>query len=218
MDNLQDEYKTVKTPVSGIFREKGSKFIAYAFETESEFQFKTTLDAVIKDHFKARHHCFAYLLGPNGNNFRYNDDGEPAGTAGIPIYNQIRSHELYNTGIVVVRYFGGTKLGVPGLINAYKSAAKDAIDNAEIIIKYIEKTIEIQYTYDQTGDIMNLINAGGYKIISNEYDPYPKLLLKVRASKTSELNKQILASLLKRNFSDIDGNEIIEGLKINIYA
>ncbi len=217
MNLFSDEYKTIKEPVTGIFREKGSKFIAYAFEAENETQFKSHLEEIKKEHFKARHHCYAYIFGTEGTNFRYNDDGEPSGTAGIPIYNQIRSHELSNIGIIVVRYFGGTKLGVPGLINAYKAATKDALENAVIVTRYIEKTIEIQYPYERTGEIMKLVNAGNYRIVENLYDPLPKLILNVRESKTEELKRQILASLLKRDVAEINGDEIVEGVKFNIY-
>lgn len=216
MNLFSDEYKTIKEPVTGIFREKGSKFIAYAFEAENETQFKSHLEEIKKEHFKARHHCYAYLFGTEGTNFRYNDDGEPSGTAGNPIYNQIRSHELSNIGIIVVRYFGGTKLGVPGLINAYKSATKDALENAVIVTRFIEKTIEIQYPYERTGEIMKLVNAGNYRIVENLYDPLPKLILNVRESKTEELKRQILASLLKRDVAEINGDEIVEGIKFSI--
>lgn len=217
MNLFSDEYKTIKEPVTGIFREKGSKFIAYAFEAENETQFKSHLEEIKKEHFKARHHCYAYIFGTEGTNFRYNDDGEPSGTAGIPIYNQIRSHELSNIGIIVVRYFGGTKLGVPGLINAYKAATKDALENAVIVTRFIEKTIEIQYPYERTGEIMKLVNAGNHRIVENLYDPLPKLILNVRESKTEELKRQILASLLKRDVAEINGDEIVEGVKFNIY-
>jgi uncharacterized YigZ family protein len=217
MNLFSDEYKTIKGPATGIFREKGSKFIAYAFETETENQFKSHLEIIKKEHFKARHHCFAYIFGTEGNNFRYNDDGEPSGTAGFPIYNQIRSHELSNIGIIVVRYFGGTKLGVSGLINAYKTAAKDALDNSEIIVRYIEKTIKIQYPYEHTGDIMKVVNTGNYRIVDNLYNPLPLLILRVRESKTIELKKQILAALLKRDILEVSGDEIAEGVKLNIY-
>jgi uncharacterized YigZ family protein len=214
---MTDEYKTLKVPSTGIFKDKGSKFAAYAFGTETEAEFKEKLEEIKKEHFKARHHCYAYIFGTDGTNFRYNDDGEPSGTAGIPIYNQLRSFELANTGIVVVRYFGGIKLGVPGLINAYKNAAKDALDNGEIIVKYNEKTIEIRYSFEHTGDVMKVVNAGTYRIVGNYYDPSPKLILKVRESKAEELKSQILAALLKRDIAEITGDEIVEGVKIFIY-
>ena len=217
MQPLNDEYKTLQCPSTGIFKDKGSKFTAYAFEIESEAEFKEKLVEIKKEHFKARHHCYAYTIGTDGLNHRYNDDGEPSGTAGIPIYNQIKSHELSNIGIVVVRYFGGIKLGVSGLINAYKNAARDALENAETITKYIEKKIEIGYSYDHTGEVMKVINDGSYHIIDNRYDPLPLLILKVRASKTEVLKKQILSALLKRDVAEISGDELIEGLKISIY-
>jgi uncharacterized YigZ family protein len=216
MNLFSDEYKTIKEPVTGVFREKGSKFIAYAFETVTENEFKSHLEEIKKEHFKARHHCYAYILGTEGVNYRYNDDGEPSGTAGLPIYNQIRSHELSNIGIIVVRYFGGTKLGVPGLINAYKSAAKVALDSADIVVRYSEKTIEIHYPYERTGDIMKVVNAGNYQIVANLYNPSPSLITRVRESKTDELKKQILAALLKRELYEINGDEIVEGVKFNI--
>lgn len=217
MQSLTDEYKTLKVPSTGIYKDKGSKFTAYAFETETEAEFKEKLEEIKKEHFKARHHCYAYIFGTDGTNFRYNDDGEPSGTAGIPIYNQIRSHDLSNIGIVVVRYFGGVKLGVPGLINAYKNAAKDALDNAQIIIKYIEKKLVIEYSYDHTGEVMKVINSGDYQVIGNSFDPVPVLTVKVRASKAEELKKLFLGTILKRDISEISGSEHINGFKISIH-
>ena len=212
----KDSYKTIKNSSTGEYKDKGSKFIAYAFEINSEQEFKNQLDKIKKEHFKARHHCYAYAIGPDHEKYRYNDDGEPGGTAGQPIYNQIKSKELSNIGIVVVRYFGGTKLGVPGLINAYKSSTKEALDNTEIIEKYIEDIISIKYDYKYTGDIMKVINSSIAKISDNRFDEIPEIILKIRKSKTLELIKTIFSAILKRDIKDIAGDEEIEGLKIKI--
>ncbi len=212
----KDSYKTIKNSSTGEYKDKGSKFIAYAFEINSEQEFKNQLDKIKKEHFKARHHCYAYAIGPDHGKYRYNDDGEPGGTAGLPIYNQIKSKELSNIGIVVVRYFGGTKLGVPGLINAYKSSTKEALDNTEIIEKYIEDIVSIKYDYKYTGDIMKVINSSIAKISDTRFDEIPEIILKIRKSKTLELIKTIYSSILKRDITDIAGDEEIEGLKIKI--
>jgi len=128
-----DIYKTIKTPSQGIFRDKGSKFIAYAYPVHDQESVKSIIDNLRKEYHDARHHCFAYMIGYQRLVWRINDDGEPSGTAGRPILGQINSNLLTNILIVVIRYFGGTLLGVPGLINAYKTAAAEAIKNAEII-------------------------------------------------------------------------------------
>ena len=213
-----DEYKTIKNPSTGEFKDKGSKFIAYAYEIESENDFKGHQENLKKEHFKARHHCYAYIIGADNEVYRYNDDGEPGGTAGLPILNQIKSHELSNIGIIVVRYFGGTKLGVPGLINAYKNAAKESLLNAEIITKYIENEIEIDYSFEYTGEIMKLINSWNLKIIDNTFEPNPKFTLKIRLSKSDEFVKTLYSNILKREVNDITGAEIIDGLNIQINA
>jgi uncharacterized YigZ family protein len=133
-----DHYKTIAGPSTGEFKDRGSKFFAYAFPVFTEEEWQEELEAVKKEHFKARHHCYAYRLGVDQNNFRANDDGEPSGTAGRPILGQIDSFELTNVLIIVVRYFGGTKLGTSGLINAYKLSAAAALDNATIEERLIE--------------------------------------------------------------------------------
>jgi len=211
-----DFYKTIKTPSEGEYKEKGSKFIAYAFEIESEDDFKLYIEEIKKLHFKARHHCFAYAIGPEHEKYRHNDDGEPSGTAGIPIYNQIKSFELSNIFVVVVRYFGGTKLGVPGLIRAYKSATKDAFENAEIITKYLTDRIVIKYEYQFTGDIMRIINNFDVSDIENTFDILPVIKLKIRKSKTQELVKTIYSAILNRDIKDIQDDEKVDGITIKI--
>jgi len=142
---------------SGLYKDKGSKFISDAFPVSDEQEIKTILEAVRKEHHEARHHCFAYMLGKEMQIWRANDDGEPPGTAGRPILGQIRSFGLTNVLIVVSRYFGGTLLGVSGLINAYKSAAESALENAEITEYIIKETYEIIYPYSAMNDVMKIL-------------------------------------------------------------
>ena len=211
-----DSYRTIAAPTTGDYKEKGSKFIAYAFEIDSEYEFKNRLEEVKKEHFKARHHCYAYAIGTSRENYRYNDDGEPGGTAGLPIFNQIKSFELTNIGIIVVRYFGGTKLGVPGLIRAYKSSTKDALESSEIIVRLIVDKVKIEYDYTFMGNIMRITNHFDVKILENTFNTLPGLIIEIRKSKTDELIKSIYSAILNRDIKDIKNDEKIDGLKIEI--
>ena len=131
----EDTYRTIEGTSTGIYREKGSKFIAIARPVCTEDEIKSIVEDLRKEYYDARHHCYAYILGAKGEKWRVNDDGEPSGTAGKPIHGQLLSFNVTNVLVVVVRYFGGTKLGVSGLINAYKSATQDALQNATVITK-----------------------------------------------------------------------------------
>lgn len=152
-----DTYKTISSPSEGLFKEKGSRFIAFAYPVSDQEEIKPIIDTLRKEHHEARHHCFAYMLGQERVNWRANDDGEPSGTAGRPIMGQINSYGLTNILIVVTRYFGGTLLGVSGLINAYKSAAESAIQNAEIIDCTLQEFYEITYPYISMNDVMKIL-------------------------------------------------------------
>jgi uncharacterized YigZ family protein len=152
-----DIYKTIKSPSEGIFRDRGSRFLAYAYPVSDQEEIKPILDRLRKVHHDARHHCFAYMLGSERNIFRLNDDGEPSGTGGRPIIGQINSYGLTNIIIVVVRYFGGTLLGVSGLINAYKSAAESAIRNSEVIECTLKQYYSIRYPYISMNDVMKIL-------------------------------------------------------------
>jgi uncharacterized YigZ family protein len=152
-------YKTVKQLAEGLYKEKGSKFIAYVVACYSEEEAKKYLDQWRKDHFQARHLCYAYRFGLDHKQVRSNDDGEPNNSAGIPILGQIQSYELTNVLIGVVRYFGGTKLGVGGLVQAYKSAAKEAIESSEIITIEVFEWVEISFEYDDMPQVMNLLKS-----------------------------------------------------------
>lgn len=153
-------YKTITAPVREILlKEKGSKFIGYAFSVSSDADFKEQLDHIKQLHPKATHHCYAYRMGKNGENYRANDDGEPSGSAGLPIYNQLLAHDLTDILVVVVRYYGGTKLGVAGLIKAYKETAKETLALAEVVIREEEFLLKISCGYDKQSSVYTLINS-----------------------------------------------------------
>jgi uncharacterized YigZ family protein len=152
-----DSYLTIRAASQGTYKEKGSRFIASAFPFTEQEELKSILDIIRKEHHEARHHCYAYMIGQERNIWRVNDDGEPSGTAGRPILGQINSYGLTNILIVVSRYFGGTLLGVSGLINAYRSAAFISIENAEIIEGTIQELYEITYPYQSMNDVMRIL-------------------------------------------------------------
>lgn len=151
-------FRTIIAPAEGQYKEKGSRFLSFAFPVGSEEEVKHHLSTLEKSYFDARHHCFAYILGSEGTKFRAFDAGEPNHSAGDPILGQIRSRDLTNVLVCVVRYFGGTKLGVGGLVNAYKLAAADALNNARIVEKHLTKTFTISYDYSGTAELMRLVN------------------------------------------------------------
>jgi uncharacterized YigZ family protein len=150
-------FLTLRAPAEGIYKEKGSKFLAFAYPVETEAETKMKLDTLRKQYFDARHHCFAYILGADKIRFRAFDDGEPNHSAGDPILGQIRSRELTNVLVVVIRYFGGVKLGVGGLIGAYKAAAEDALNNGVVIEREVVKRVSINYPYASTPEVMRLV-------------------------------------------------------------
>jgi uncharacterized YigZ family protein len=152
-----DNYKTLKSPAKGVYKEKGSRFLAFAFPVVNQDQIKPVVEGIRKEYHDARHHCYAYMIGRERLNWRINDDGEPSGTAGRPILGQINSFGLTNILIVVSRYFGGTLLGTSGLINAYKSAAADALKNGEIVERTMHEYYEIKYPYISMNDVMKIL-------------------------------------------------------------
>ena len=174
-----DTYFTIETTGSTEVKERGSKFIAYAYPVKSVEEFKECLNAIKKEHPKATHHCFAYRIGLDGNNFRVSDAGEPSGTAGRPILGQIDSKKLVNVAVIVVRYFGGTLLGVPGLINAYKSAASLVLQTVPNVQKNVEKEFIVQFDYTQINDIMNIIKQYQCRVIQQELQLFCKMNIAV---------------------------------------
>ncbi len=197
---FDDTYKTIQELSEGVYRVKGSKFIAYLYPINSENDLKDIIVALKAEHPKARHHCWALRLSPDRTVFRLNDDGEPSGTAGRPILNALLSNELTNILAVVVRYFGGTLLGVPGLINAYKSATVDAVNNAKIIEKTVNSVFRIEFGHPQMNEVMKIVKEEDLKISNQNFDLNCSFLLEIRQS---QVNK-VIGKLEK-----------IEGLKWN---
>ena len=184
---IEDKYKEVKYHTTGIYKEKGSKFIAYSYPVYSEEEVKGKLDEVRKLEHSARHHCYAYILNTDKSAQRANDDGEPSSTAGKPILGQILSNDLTNILIVVVRYFGGVKLGVPGLIRSYKTAAAEAILEATIITKTIKEQYEVSFKYPQMNDVMRLIKEYDLEVVNTDFQIDCKLIFAVPKSKTIDI-------------------------------
>ncbi len=164
----EDFYFTIEKPSSAEFKDRGSKFIAYAFPIETTDDFKKQLQLLKKEHPKAVHHCFAYRIGTDGNNFRSSDDGEPSGSAGKPILGQVDSRGVTNTAVIVVRYFGGTLLGVPGLINAYKTAAALALQVTPAVQKQVEIVHIIEFEYTKMNEVMMVLKQCNCRVISND--------------------------------------------------
>ncbi len=177
-----DIYNTIAIPSKGSYKAKGSKFLSFAFPVETEDEVKAIVANLKKEYYDARHHCYAYILGYNSEKYRENDDGEPSGTAGKPICGQLRSKQVTNVLVVVVRYFGGTKLGVSGLIEAYKSAAFDALENAKIVEKIVMKEHQITFPYEQINTVMKIVKDFNLQIVSQDFDNPARLTFKVRLS------------------------------------
>jgi uncharacterized YigZ family protein len=194
-------FNTIVNSASTEYKEKGSKFIAYANPIVLVEDFKTILNDLKKEHPKATHHCFAYRLGLDGNNFRVSDDGEPSGTAGKPILGQIDSRHLTNTLVVVVRYFGGTLLGVPGLINAYKSASTLVLQLTPVTSKPVEARLTLQFDYTQVNEVMTILKQCGCTVIKQE------LLLFCMMNITVPLNRREETIYRLRNVRSVELND-----------
>ena len=191
MNAISDTYRSIAAPAKGIYKELGSKFLAFAYPVETEDAVKRILETVRKEYFDARHHCYAWRLGLTGEPYRMNDDGEPSSTAGRPIPGQLLSNGLSDILVVVVRYFGGTKLGVPGLIRAYKSATQDAIANAEIIEKVAGETLTVTFDYLQMNDVMKVLKDMDITPLSQQFDLRCTLVARVRLTRVEEFRKQL---------------------------
>lgn len=184
---FSDTYKTIHKPAEGIFRDKGSKFIGYAYPIKNESEVKALIAHLKTEHPKARHFCWAIRLTPDRNIFKLNDDGEPSGTAGRPILNTLLSTDVTDVLVVVVRYFGGTLLGVPGLINAYKMATIEALNATEIITKTVNDVYELQFDYLMMNDVMRIVKDEHLNILSQEFDTNCKLTIEVRKANLNQL-------------------------------
>ncbi|MBN2236722.1 MAG: YigZ family protein [Bacteroidales bacterium] len=198
---FEDSYKMILEPVTGEYKDRGSKFFAYAFPVLSEDCIKEHLVELRKKHYDARHHVYAYILNPDKSQWRANDDGEPSGSSGKPIYGQLLAFDLTNTLIVVIRYFGGTKLGIPGLINAYRSATKDALDQAEIIEKKIEDVYEVSFEYTDMNQVMKILKDINLEPIVTDFQISCKLQFKIRKNDSERIYEQFKAiHTLKINY------------------
>ena len=184
---MSDSFLTISAPAEAIYKEKSSKFLTYAYPVHSEEEIRELLDALRKRYYDATHHCYAWRLGPHGEQFRSNDDGEPSGTAGKPILGQLLSNSLTNCLIVVIRYFGGTKLGVPGLIAAYKESAAEVIAEAEIIEQTVDTYFTIEFPYLVMNDVMRIIKEEQPNILSQDFDNLCTMRLSIRESRAEGL-------------------------------
>ncbi|OOQ62155.1 IMPACT family protein [Mucilaginibacter pedocola] len=184
---FDDTYKTIARPAEGIFRDRGSKFLGYAYPVTSDNDIKPIIAKLKAEHPKANHHCWAIRLGIDRSVFRVNDDGEPSGTAGRPILNTLLSKDITNVLVVVVRYFGGTLLGVPGLINAYKLSTEAALEQAELIHKTVNDVYTITFEYPQMNDVMRIIKDEQLEVLEQ----------------TSELNCSIKLSIRKTQVEQV---------------
>jgi uncharacterized YigZ family protein len=179
---FDDTFQTISNTSQGTYKEKGSKFLAFAFPVLTEEDIRMNLATLRKEYHDARHHCYAYCLGYDKSAWRVNDDGEPSGTAGKPIYGQIQSKDLTNILIVVIRYFGGIKLGIPGLINAYRTATKEALSHANIIQKIIEEMYEVSFEYPLMNEVMKIVKEEQAIIMGQESENDCKIRFSIRRS------------------------------------
>ena len=183
----QDSYKTIARPAETTYRQLSSKFLVYAFPVETEAEIKEHLDALRKRWFDATHHCYAWRLGPKGEQFRANDDGEPSSTAGKPILGQLLSQEVTNCLVVVVRYFGGTKLGVPGLIAAYKESTALVLSECEIVERTVDVVMDVSFSYIAMNDIMRIVKDMQPKVINQVFDNLCTMTLTIREGDSEQL-------------------------------
>lgn len=186
-----DTYKSISSPSQGLFKDNGSRFIAFARPVESEEEVKEIVAALRKEYHDARHHCYAYRIGLDGSTWRASDDGEPSGSAGRPILGQIDSAGLSDILVVVVRYFGGIKLGIPGLIRAYKTSTADAIASAEVIEKISGKWYKLNFTYDKMPDVMKILKDMGLPQRKQDFGNECSMEVRVRLSVESDFLERI---------------------------
>ncbi len=189
---MRDTYRTIEIASEGIYTEQRSKFIAFIVPVKSAEEIKAIVEGFRKKYYDARHVCWACMLGPERQNFRVNDDGEPSSTAGKPILGVINSHELTDILIVVIRYFGGVKLGTGGLISAYRAAASEAVSNAKIIEKTVDEEVEITFEYPFLNAIMRVVKEENPEVVSQHFDIICKMILRIRRNNFDKLKKRLL--------------------------
>ena len=187
METPSDSYLTIEAPAEALYKDKGSRFLAFAYPVANEEQIRERVDALRKKYFDATHHCYAWRLGPAGDSIRAVDDGEPSSTAGRPILGQMLSREVTDVLIVVVRYFGGTKLGVPGLIEAYKRSAALVLENAEIEQRTVDVQTTIRFSYLAMNDVMRIVKELQPQIIAQQFDNLCTMTLAIRQGFAAQL-------------------------------
>ena len=193
--DVKDTYKTITKPSAEVlFKDKNSKFFGYAFPVTSEEEIKELLEEVKKKHHSARHWCYAWQLGKSDFHYRANDDGEPSNSAGMPIYGQIQSFEVTNILIVVVRYFGGVKLGVGGLINAYKTTAQMALEESNIVTRTIDLKFEISFDYPEMNKVMRVIKENNLNVVDQILELDCKIIISVRKSESERIYEKFDAT------------------------
>ena len=212
---MTDSYRTIAAPAEGEFKDRGSKFLAYAWPVRTEEEALAHLDWLRKEHFKARHHCFAWRLAPDGSRFRANDDGEPSGTAGRPILGQIDSFGLTDVVVVVVRYFGGTLLGTSGLIQAYREAAAEALRAAGVEEKIVCDTFRFDFDYALMPDVMNAVKKLGLDIVHQDFGERGLLHLAIRQSEVADTLLKMKALIRKISTEEAAGLDWPEGLTVD---
>ncbi len=200
MTYSDDSYKTINKQSEALLKEKGSKFIAHVFPVSSEEEVKDKQQDLRLQYKDAGHHCYAFRLGADGGQYRYSDDGEPGGSAGSPIYGQLLSFEVTNCLAVVVRYFGGTKLGVGGLISAYKEATREALDASEIITKHVENHYKVAFTYDRMNDVMRVVKEFDLEIRNQMFESTCELEFGVRLAQTDAVMSRLKNFQLDANY------------------
>jgi uncharacterized YigZ family protein len=191
---MTDEYLSISAPAGGLYKDKGRKFIAYAFPVTNEDEIRQCLAAIRKEHYAARHWCYAWRLGAEGRQYRANDDGEPSGTAGRPILNQILAARLSDVLVVVVRYFGGTLLGTGGLIHAYREAASAALGRATPVTRYVTRHFCIAFEPARTNEVMRRLKEFDAKIISHGFEQQNEIIFAMRLSNNEKLKASIKAN------------------------
>ena len=188
---MTDEFKTIATTSEGFYSEKRSKFLAFAHHVETVEEVKEIIAQYRKKYYDARHVCYAYMLGPEREEFRANDDGEPSSTAGKPILGQINSNELPDILVVVVRYYGGVNLGTSGLIIAYREATADAIAHAEVVTRQVEELVTYSFAYPLMNDVMRIVKDMNPRIVSQTYDNTCQICLSIRKSEAEQLKSRL---------------------------
>ena len=187
----EDSYLTLAEPAEALYKEKGSKFLAYAYPVSSEEQIRECLDALRKRYYDATHHCYAWRLGADGQNYRVNDDGEPSSTAGRPILGQLLSYGVTDVLVVVVRYFGGTKLGVSGLIAAYKESAAAVLSAAQIVERTVDVRFEVEFGYLVMNDVMRVVKEMRPEVLEQRFDNLCTMRLSIRAGRADALRERL---------------------------